>query len=125
MLSILTDAHISPQLAIQARTHRPAMHIESLRDWHNGAYRHSEDSVVLERADDEGLTLLTYDQSTIMPLIGRWAVIGRVHSGVLFIDERTIAQEDLGGQLRALLDFWDRERDRDWKNMIDYLRRSP
>ena len=31
-----------------------------------------------------------------------WAEEGRTHGGIIFVDEKTIAPSDLGGQVRAI-----------------------
>jgi len=41
---------------------------------------------------------------------------------VLFIGERTIPQNDIGGQVRALVAFWDASKDATWGNRGGYVR---
>jgi hypothetical protein len=72
MLSLLTDAHLSPRVAEQVKVKRPEMAIQSLRTWHGGEFLQSEDAVILSAALGEGLTLVTYDQRTIAPLVMQW-----------------------------------------------------
>ena len=122
MLAILTDAHISLSLAEQVRAKRPEITISSLRYWRAGAFLRAEDDVILTAAREEGLTLLTYDQHTIVPLVTQWATAGRDHAGVIFIDGRSIVQEDVGGQLRALINLWDKTHTQDWTNAVTYLK---
>jgi hypothetical protein len=59
--------------------------------------------VILTAALEEGLTLVTYDQRTIVPLLMRWRAEGRDHAGVILINRQSIAQADIGGQVRALI----------------------
>ncbi len=122
MLALLTDAHISPSLAEQVKVQRPEITIDSLRHWRSGALLKEGDDVILAAAREEGLTLLTYDQRTIVPLVTQWAMEGRDHAGVIFIDHLSISQVDLGGQLRALIDLWDIAHYQDWKNAVSYLK---
>ena len=122
MLAILTDAHVSLSLAEQVKAKRPEITIHSLRRWRGGALLREEDAVILAAALEEGLTLLTYDQRTIVPLVTQWAAEGRDHAGVIFIDDRSISQVDVGGQLRALLYLWDVAHAQDWKNAVSYLK---
>jgi hypothetical protein len=124
MLVLLTDAHISPRVAEQVRAKRPACLIHSLRFWRDGALLHAEDAVILAAAWEEGLTFVTYDQRTIMPLITQWMAEGRDHAGVLFVDDQSILQEDIGGQVRALLDLWDATHAEPWANVVGYLKAS-
>lgn len=123
MLSLLTDAHVARAVAVEVRRHRPVCFIESIHDWEHGHYRDADDPLILEVAAVSGLTLLTYDQSTIMPELERWGAQGRSHSGVVFVDNHTIAQRDTGRLVRAVVRLWDEERDLDWRNRITYLAR--
>jgi hypothetical protein len=45
------------------------------------------------------------------------------HGGIVFVDDRTIAQQDVGGLIRALLDLIATLGDSDWENRIAFLRR--
>jgi hypothetical protein len=122
MLSFLTDAHISLSVAEQVKAKRPECPICSLRHWRNGELLNAEDGVILAAALAEGLTLVTYDLRTILPLIMQWMTEGREHAGVLFIDDRTIAQEDVGSQMLALLELWDAAQNENWANAVTYVR---
>jgi len=122
MLALLTDAHISPKVAKQITAKRPEIRNYSLRSWRDGALLEAEDDVILEAAHEEGLSFVTYDQRTIVPLVTQWMMEGRDHAGVLFIDERSILQEDIGGQGRALLALWDASHGQEWANVVIYLK---
>jgi hypothetical protein len=122
MLAILTDAHISPSLAEQVAAKRPEIAICSLRNWRGGEFLNAEDDTILAAAAEDGLTLLTYDQRTIVPLVAQWGAESRDHGGVIFIDERSIAQNDIGGQLRAVIALWDAGRSQSWQNAVGYLK---
>ena len=71
MLVLLTDAHISPNVAAQVKAKRPACTIYSVRFWRDGALLNAQDDVILAAAREEGLALVTYDQRTIVPLVPR------------------------------------------------------
>ncbi len=122
MLALLTDAHLLPKVAEQITSKRPEITIYSVRVWRSGAFLGAEDERILEAARTEGLTLVTYDQHTIVPLVTRWMSEGRDHTGVIFIDERSIMQKDIGGQVRALIDLWDRSQADNWTNVVTYLK---
>ena len=81
-----------------------------------------DDDLVLSAAHADNLTLVTYDQKTIAPLVMQWATEGRDHTGVIFIDDRSIVQEDVGGRVRALIDLWDKAHTQDWTNAVSYLK---
>ena len=125
MLALLMDAHISPKAAVQLAARYPGGIFHSLRLWRNGALLEEEDAAILEAALQESLTLVTYDQRTIVPMIVDWMNAGKSHAGVVFVDERSVAQEDIGGLVKALGDLWEQERDVDWRNVVSYLKPAP
>lgn len=59
---------------------------------------------------------------SIPPVLTEWGITGEEHAGVIFIDERTIAQADLGGQVLALIAQWDQTHEWEWRNVIAFLR---
>jgi len=85
----------------------------------------TEDVIILRAAARTGLPLVTYDQITIPPLLVRLAEEGFSHGGVIFVDHNTIASNDFGGLVRALIAFWDDKHEFDWENRLDYLRAAP
>jgi predicted nuclease of predicted toxin-antitoxin system len=121
MLAFLLDVHISPKVAEQIAAKRPDIPIQSLRSWREGKLREAEDAEILDAASEGGLTLVTYDQKTIVTLIVAWMQENREHAGVLFVDDRTIAQDDIGTQVRSLIAFWDAHHQEGWKNGVSYL----
>lgn len=121
MLAFLTDAHISLSVAEQIKAKRPEIVIFSLHDWRSGTFLNADDDVILTAALEENLTIVTYDQRTIAPLVMQWAIEGRDHAGVVFIDDKSIAQADVGSKVRALLTLWDKTHEQDWRNAISYL----
>ncbi|MHB1308695.1 MAG: hypothetical protein ACYC23_16570, partial [Limisphaerales bacterium] len=82
------------------------------------------DEVVLQEAHRRQLTLVTFDLRTIPPLLRQWAEQGIDHSGVILVDEQTLAQNDVGGLIAALGAVWKVHRDLDWTNRVVYLRSS-
>lgn len=122
MLRLLTDEQISYVVAEQVRARRPEIVIESLRAWQGGAFEGVDDAVLLEAAARSGWTLVTYDQKTIPPVLVEWGATGRRHGGVIFSDNFTIAQSDIGALVRALIAQWDRTNEWDWSDRVDYLR---
>ena len=51
--------------------------------------------------------------------------VGISHGGVVFVDERSIAPNDIGGLVRALIRLRDAESDVDWRDRIVYLKLAP
>src|SRR5262245_1380667 len=121
-LSLLTDEQISPLVAEQVRAKRPEIPIASVSTWRAGALLGALDDHLLRAAAEDGLTLVTYDRVSIPPLLTEWGSNGEEHAGVIFIDERTIAQADLGGQVLALIAHRDQTHDWEWRNVIAFLR---
>src|SRR5436305_13126115 len=122
MLSLLLDENISPVVARQIHVHRPDIAILSAYYWRNSALTGKDYRLVLAAADQDGLTLVTFDQRTIRPILIEWSAAGLNHAGVLFVDERTIGNHDVGGLVRSLIDQWDNTHLLEWQNRTDYLR---
>jgi len=124
VLRLLLDANVNPAAAQEVRKHRPECEITTLRDWRGGQYLDEhDDGVILARAHEDGLTLLTRDISTIYPLVVEWDAEEWVHGGVVFVDDRTIAQRDVGGLVQAVIQLWDEEHEIDWQDRTTFLRR--
>ena len=82
-----------------------------------------DDRVLLRVAAEQELSLVTYDLRTIPPLLFfEWGQAGISHGGVVFVDERSMAPNDIGGLVRALIGLWDSESDFDWRDRLVYLR---
>jgi hypothetical protein len=122
MLAFRLDEQISPVVMDQVQQKRPDIRFESVLLWRHGDLRGKEDKQVLRAAQEENLALVTYDQKTIAPLLIHWTMEGRDHAGVIFIDDKSIAQEDIGGKVRALLSLWEQSNHLDWKNLLTYLK---
>jgi hypothetical protein len=60
---------------------------------------------------------------TIPPLLKNWAEEGRQHGGIIFVDEKTISQADIGGLIQFLDKLVKETRDLDWIDRIYFLRR--
>jgi hypothetical protein len=123
MLALVLDGQISPEVARQVSAKRPHITLTSLHLWEAGKLLHTEDAVILETLAGAGLTLVTYDQKTIPPVLWDFAVAERQHGGIVFIDEKTIAQNDIGGLVNALIRLWDTYSEADWTNRVLHLRR--
>ena len=123
MLQFLLDEHISPVVARAAGARCRGLKIVAFRHWRSGSFLGADDRVFLPDARTDGLTLVTYDQRTIPPLLKEWAEHGIDHGGVVFVDEKTIAPQDFGGLIEALCQLWKRERRADWTNRVVFLRK--
>jgi hypothetical protein len=94
-----------------------------MKEWQNSEFLGQEDSALLEHAAAERFTLVTYDRRTIPLLLKAWAEEERKHGGVIFIDEKTTALADVGGQVRALTNLVRDAGKWDWTNRIWFLER--
>jgi hypothetical protein len=121
VLRFLLDEHISQRVARQLTLTRPDIAIVSVHDWEGGAYLEALDDALLAAARQHGLTLVTYDQSTIPDLLKEWGEQGISHSGIIFVDDRTVARHDFGGLIRALCKVYDMLGSVDWTDRSIYL----
>jgi predicted nuclease of predicted toxin-antitoxin system len=122
MLSLLLDENISPEVARQIIEKRSDILIASVYSWHEGIYKGRPDEIILTIAQQESLTLVTYDQKTIVPVLVQGGQLGKDHAGVIFLDERSIPNNNFGAQVRGLIALWDASHTEDWKNRVDFLR---
>jgi len=100
------------------------MGIIAMRSWQGGHFLSAADELMLREARESKLTLVTFDLRTIPPLLRSWAGQDIDHGGVVLVDERTIAQNDIGGLVAALCALWKAEGDSDWINRVVYLGRT-
>lgn len=125
MLGLLTDEQISPAVARQVSRRCRGLRIVALQTWEGGHFLSADDERLLQEAHRQRLTLVTFDLRTIPPLLRRWAEQGLDHSGVVLVDERTLAQNDLGGLVAALGVVWKEQGTLDWMNRVVFLRSHP
>ena len=123
MLKLLLDEHISPDVAVGLRRRNPKLTVHSMIDWEGGNFLGQDDSVCLQEASTQKLTLVTYDRRTIPPLLKQWAEESHSHGGVIFVDEKTISPADIGSLVKALDLLVSEARSWDWKDRIVFLRR--
>lgn len=124
MLKLLLDEHLSPDIAVSLRRRNPGLVIHSMVEWERGKFLGQDDSLCLQEACIQGLTLVTYDRRTIPPMLKGWAEEARSHAGVIFVDEKTISPADIGGLVKALGRLVKETRTWDWTDRIIFLSRS-
>ena len=124
MLTLLLDEQIAPTVAEQIKAKDRTVRIESIHQWHGGEFLNTDDDVILEVAFRESASLVTFDQSTIRPVLREWGEQGRSHGGVIFIDNRTIASNNYGGLVTALLELWNRMQGYDFTDVALFLQPS-
>jgi len=123
MLQLLLDEHISPDVAVGLRRRNRKAVVRGMVEWEDGSFLGQEDSACLREAALQKLTLVTYDLRTIPPLLKDWAEEGRQHGGIVFVDEKTISQSDIGGLIQSLDKLVKEARDLDWIDRVYSLRR--
>jgi len=111
-------------VALIVRRSRPEIALFPLLDWQEGIWIGESDEQILRAASAQALTLVIYEQRTVPRLLQRWAQLNETHAGVIFVDERTIAQNDLPELSRSLIRLWDEHRKLDWSNRLTFLGRS-
>jgi uncharacterized protein DUF5615 len=123
MLKLLLDEHISPDVADGLRRRNRSLIVRYMAEWEGGEFMGQEDSACLREAASQRLTLVTYDRRTISPLLKSWAEQEQRHSGVIFVDEKTISPADIGGLVRALINLSKQTGRWDWTERVYFLRR--
>ncbi|MEL6493005.1 MAG: DUF5615 family PIN-like protein [Cyanobacteria bacterium J06634_6] len=119
MLSFLLDEHISPEVSIQIQSKNPSITVRTLQRWKGGQHLGVSDKALLELAKAHSLTLVTYDVTTIPPLLNRLYSNGEFsHSGIIFISAKTIAPDNIGLLTRELLSIWDKTGQQSWEDRI-------
>lgn len=83
---------------------------------------HTDDGIILESAFRERTSLAAIDQSTIRPVLKERGEQGRSHGGVFFIDDKSIASNDDGGLVAALLELWNRMHDKYFTEVALFLK---
>lgn len=122
-LRLLLDENMSQVVASQIQQHRPDLVVESVHIWRSRVYEGRSDRSLLQAARTEGLTLVTYDQKTIPPLLTEMYDAGESHAGIVFVDERTIPSKDFGKLTRALIFLWEQTSHENWQNRVRFLKR--
>jgi len=103
------------------RDQHPNIPIDSLHTWEDRRYLRTSDATILAEAYRQSLTLVTYDTRTIVPLLKTWGESGTPHGGVIFVKPAAIAQDNIGGLMRALVQLWEQYGADDWTNVTTYL----
>ena len=118
-MRLLVETHVAEALVRGLQQH--GLDAVALQDWHGGAFRTATDEEILAAAYQERRIIVTFDCRTIPPLLKEWAETGRHHGGVIFINSKSFAPDDIGGLQRALLRVRDLAGDQDWEDQAIFL----
>ena len=121
MIRLLLDEHFPHALVGAVTRLEPEVPIQSLHGWRAGGFLHCPDDQILAAAAEDGLTLVTFDITTIPSVLQDMAVGGSHHGGVIFVPSRRMAQNDYGRIAKRLVTLWRRHADEDWKDRVAYL----
>lgn len=99
MLRLWLNNHLSPELARVLRER--GRDVVALQDAPRSV-REAPDHLLLEEAARQGRAIVTYNARDFAHLHKVVLAAGRSHAGIVLISSRTIRQDDVGGQLRAL-----------------------
>ena len=124
-MKLLLESHLPRAVARELARRCPGLEAAHLRSWKAGAFLGAPDPELLAEAATEGLTLVSYDLTTIPSLLRRLAEEGSHHAGVILIDDATIASSDVGGIVAALAALWRAHGGEDWRDRCQFLRRQP
>ncbi len=119
-MRLLLDSHVPHAVGPPLRA--DGFDVETLARWHRGIYLEQSDERILEAASADARTLVSFDCKTIPSLLRALASSGRSHGGVVLIDDKTIAQQDVGGLVRALRVLMQQYGDEVWTDRCHYLR---
>ena len=121
MLNILNDEQIDPDVALAARKRCRGIQITTLFEWLDGHFVGASDEELLREASRQAMTLLSFDLKTIPPLLRAWGERGIDHGGVIFVDNKSFAQNDVSGISKALSELWQLQSKLDWTNRCFFL----
>jgi hypothetical protein len=123
MLSLLLDEHLSPRIVKAVKKKESSVLIYSLSEWQEGRFLGASDETLLREALKHQVTLVTYDLATLIPLVRSWNDLGMVHSGLVFVNQRSIPSHAVGLLAKALYRLWKRDKNIDWEDRCVFLNR--
>lgn len=121
MRPLLLDEHFPLALVQAIKRLSSAIEIESLHTWQEGRLLRCPDAEILEAASERGVTLVTFDVTTIPTLLQELAIQGRSHGGILFIPSRRIPQNDYGSLAKRIVAFWKSYGTQEWVDRVAFL----
>lgn len=121
-MRLILDEHVS--LAVKRGLERAGIDVVAVADWREGAIRSSKDHPILLAAASVQCVLVTFDLKPLRTLARTWVEGGHHHAGIIFIDDSTFRQADIGGIVRAIQRVVAERGDDDWQDRVEFLRRT-
>ena len=121
MLQLLLDENISPKVVRCLKQRNPQIVVRAVLHFEHGRNLSKRDDELLEIAYVTRLTLVTYDLSTIVPILKDWGEQGRHHAGVILIDDRTLPSSSFGQLALSLEQIWKEQHELDWTVRVIFL----
>jgi len=115
-LRILLDVHIAPEVADRLRA--SGIDAIAVSSWQDGRLRDADDEAILRAAHKDRRTLATFDVSSIPKLILQFVNEDIDHSGVIFVNSKTIPQANIGALVRSLETLARFYKQADLRNMV-------
>lgn len=102
-MHLLLDEHINPEVARQLR--RKGYDVVSVEEVR---MREASDEQLLSFATSEKRVLVTYNIRDFQLLISEWHQAGKHHSGIIFVNEKTVSQKTVGPLVQTLKKLLDK-----------------
>ena len=122
MLRLLLDAHFGPREVAALHAREPDLDVMNMQQWMDGTLLDADDVLILLEACRQSRTLVTRDLRTITPVLKEWGAEDFHHGGVIFVDNRSFPEGNVGVVMQALLVLWQQQGKDDWTDIVHYLR---
>lgn len=123
-MRLLLDENCPERLARMLRREEQAISVTRIQQWREGGFTGRPDAEILAAAA-EGLTLFTFDVSTIPAVLTEMAVAGQSHGGVVFASCKRTPHRDYASFAHALARLWHAEKDASWTDRVVFLSLDP
>jgi predicted nuclease of predicted toxin-antitoxin system len=119
-MKLLLDENISPAVVEAVKRFDASIDI---RHMHTLTPRATPDPDLLRVAHAAGYVLVSYDTKTLPSHVRDFLERAEPFSGVILVNSRTIAHQDIGGLARALVRLVNESGEQSWTNCTHFLRK--
>lgn len=120
-MRLLLETHINPTIGVELARLVPTLEVELQQRWRDGVLRTATDDELLTAARDDGYIFVTFDVTTIPPLLAQRYERGLASPGVILVSARRFRQNDVAGIARALAAFCQEYGQKEWAGQVVYL----